>query len=336
MAWRLRTGLLPLIVGAGALLTSGAALAEGASLLDATEEQKAAAQEAFVDAAAKFEAASYADALEGYRKSHSIVASPNSRLMVARVLAKMGRNAEAYLEAEEAAREADAVSGAEPRYAEAADAARAEMDDLRAKIALLTVSVSGSRAERLIIGGTEIPKHRWSEPIPVEPGAVEIAAQSPAGVLRKDLVVAAGEATEVTLEVSPPPAPPPKVEPDAGDSGFDPLDGGSDQRLAGFVAGGVGVFGLAIFTGFGLAHRSTFDDLEDQCPDGRCPPELAGDADTGRTYQAVANVGFIVGLVGLAAGTALVVTSFGGEDEGETGTASLAVSPGFLSVERSF
>jgi hypothetical protein len=74
-----------------------------------------------------------------------------------------------------------------------------------------------------------------------------------------------------------------------------------------YVAGGIGVVGLATFGIFGLLNSSTYSDLQSSCPNNVCPPGKAEDISNGRTQQTIANVGLIVGAVGLVAGVTLFV-----------------------------
>mgnify|MGYP002030519275 CR=1 FL=1 len=58
----------------------------------------------------------YEKALEQFRRSYSVVASPNSQLMVARALALLNRKAEAYQVAERVIEQARAEAVHAPKY----------------------------------------------------------------------------------------------------------------------------------------------------------------------------------------------------------------------------
>jgi hypothetical protein len=91
---------------------------------------------------------------------------------------------------------------------------------------------------------------------------------------------------------------------------------------------------------------STYSDLEDQCPDGVCSPDLESDADSGRTYQTVANVSLVFGIVGIAAGAGLIVWDLvdpspsdapAAEDEATASVRpQLVVGPGAIGLRGSF
>jgi hypothetical protein len=106
------------------------------------------------------------------------------------------------------------------------------------------------------------------------------------------------------------------------------------------VAAGVGVAGLGLFTVAGIMANSTYSDLSESCG-GPCPPDRQGDVDAGKTEQTLANIGLIVGAVGLAAGATLFVLSVtGGEseptDEGSAPSSQLVVGPGYAGLRSSF
>ena len=88
-------------------------------------------------------------------------------------------------------------------------------------------------------------------------------------------------------------------------------------RSTSISAGGVGAAGLITFGIFGGMTLSTYGDLDDTCPDGNCPVGSQEDIDAGQTYQTVANVGLVIGLVGAAASATLfLLPMLTGSDEG--------------------
>lgn len=75
--------------------------------------------------------------------------------------------------------------------------------------------------------------------------------------------------------------------------------------MATWVLGGVGVAGLGVFAGFGLAGRSGQSDLEDRCSP-RCSP---AEAKSTKTKYLIADIGLGVGVVSLAAATYFALTA---------------------------
>src|SRR5262249_40691806 len=111
----------------------------GAAADGPSPEQKAGAQKTFDAGSKLYDAHRYEEALAAFRASYQILASPNSHLMVARAMRELGKNVDAYLEYDAVAKEAAAKG---ERYESAGTAAKEEAEELKAKIAFLTVKVS--------------------------------------------------------------------------------------------------------------------------------------------------------------------------------------------------
>jgi hypothetical protein len=90
---------------------------------------------------------------------------------------------------------------------------------------------------------------------------------------------------------------------------LDTTSGKPKLRTWAYVAGGVGVAGVATFAIFGLMNNSKHNKLQDQCKNNVCPPDLQSDADAGKRDQTIANIGLVVGVAGLATGTVLYLMS---------------------------
>ena len=85
-------------------------------------------------------------------------------------------------------------------------------------------------------------------------------------------------------------------------------DDGAGLRTAGYVAGGVGLVGLALFAIAGLGAKSAYDKLEADCGQTPCTDEAhRSDIEGGRMMQTAANIGLAAGLVGLGVGATLLV-----------------------------
>jgi hypothetical protein len=91
----------------------------------------------------------------------------------------------------------------------------------------------------------------------------------------------------------------------------------------------VGVAGVAVWTIFGLQAKSTYDELESECPDGCSDGAHRERVERGKSAQTIANVGLVIGAAGLAASGALLYLGF---SDDETERASLSLSPGSASL----
>jgi hypothetical protein len=171
----------------------------------------------------------------------------------------------------------------ETRYAETAAAAAKEGTALRARLGTLRVRLRPRIGVALEVAGAPTEIHADGETAVLrEPGPVKVSFVLPA--TRRDRVVMLTAAREsvVTFEPEEPKLPPPPRTP-----------------WTAYAAGGLAVVGLASFGTFGLASESTYRDLEERCGP-RCAPSDRADADRGRAFQTIANVGLVVGLAFVA------------------------------------
>ncbi|MGK4007300.1 tetratricopeptide repeat protein [Sorangium sp. So ce1036] len=347
---RPRPWLRALLFGAASCLCvcalSGPAAAAGDAAATPSPDAVEKAQALFKKGTALFDSERYALALQQFRASYAAVASPNSRLYIARCLVELGDLTEAYLEFEHVAEEAAARAKAEPRYARTEQTAQLERDELAPRIGLVNVTVVHPElATSLTIAGREIPRARWGKPFPVKPGKVQIVLRTRTSSGVHGVELSTGEAKTLSLdaETNAPIA-------DAGASAPLPGEGGdalapevpgerAHLRPYAYAAGGVGVAGLAMFTVAGLMANSTYSDLAESCG-GPCPPDRQDDVDAGKTQKTVANVGFAIGALGLVAGTTLFILSLSGEGaggaSGATASQQLVIGPGFTGFRTTF
>jgi hypothetical protein len=307
------------------------AMAAGKSVDTATDEERAAASEMYRRANSAFAEGRLDDALQGFKDSYDIVASPNSHLMVAKTLLKIGRKVEAHETLNEVIAGAEAAAQLDPKYEAAAEAARDLQALIRPELGLLKIvgtAASASPGASLIVNGREIPPERWSDPVLVEAGSVIVTL---AGQIRDVSVPPGGEATADFTPAAPPPEPEPPVE----STEYE----GPDRMLLAIIGGGVGAAGLISFAIFGGLALGKFNDLEDSCPDRVCVEDRQDDIDSGHTFQVVANVSLGVAFVGLVVGGTFLTWALIDDDEGQEQSAvrpRLRVGLGSFMMEGSF
>ena len=327
---RARTHLARSLAAALALALALAPLPAGAVGIEpakATPLQREQAQNRFMKGKTFFAQKKYAPALDEFRASMEIVESPNTRLFVARCLREEGKLVEAYVEFGRTEVEANELSAEDPRYKKAGESATTERKAMASRLGFVTVRVSHATGEsKMLVGGEELRRAGWDEPVPVMPGTTEIVVDTPGKAsVRKTVTVSAGgtatldidalegSAPEVTTAPPPPPPPAPAPAPDHG------------LRPYAYVAGAVGVVGLITFVVAGSKSNSIYDDLKSSC-NGPCPPSRADDVASGKRWQTIANVGLVVGVIGAATGVTLFVIGKPKGDVAATGTATATVA----------
>ena len=264
--------------GVGALLalalvaSAPAARAAGASLEAASPAQKKTAGEKFGAGMDAFNANKYDEALQAFQASYDSVASPNSHLMLARALAKLGRLGEAYEAFDKTQHEAEQAAKLDKKYEKAAQSAANERDALRPEIALVTVQVSGAASgAKLTLGGRDIDPADWSRPVAVDPGSVSVVLQSSDGTTtQKQVEASAGGSSTVQIA---PNAAAPGTPPAASENKAQVSTSGIDKRTLAYIAGGVGAAGLVTFGVFGVLDNSRYSSLRTPARTTRVRPE---------------------------------------------------------------
>ncbi|HTJ81526.1 MAG TPA: tetratricopeptide repeat protein [Polyangiaceae bacterium] len=300
------------------------------------------ATEAFKEGTKLFGEKKFALALEQFRLSYDTVASPNSKLYVARCQAEMGNLREAYRTFESVIDEANERGKTEPKYLPTGEGARHDLDELSKKLVVITVTVANAPdAARVKVGGAPIAKEEWGKPIPLDPGPVDVVLEVPgAAPVRDHADLKAGQTKAFNLvgpdtgSAVPPPIETPKKEESSG--------GSPGLLIGGLVAAGIGVGGFVMFGVEGSMAKSTESDLQALCPSGCSPSDASAQdlVDQGKSQQLIANVGLAIGAVGLAAGATLIVihiaTADGGDAPKSDEALNLEVGPSYVGVRGRF
>jgi hypothetical protein len=282
------------------------------------------------------------EALGKFQRALELTGSPNARLVVGRCLKDLKRHAEAYAELQRAVRDASELAGSDEKYAKTRDAAASVLALVDPLVGKLIIVVLGADASVTVtLDGKPVPNDQLGVLLPVDPREVVLRLEVPGKLpVERKIAVPAGRPTTVTLTpgessttarptptgsasasssgaAAPPPPPPPE---EAGPSWFGPV------RIAGVVAGVVGMGGAVMYGVLGSMAQSRHTELDDACGGTVCDPPQQERIDQGRLYMILANVGFGVGLAGIGAG--IVMLAAGSPAEDESGPApSLAVGP---------
>ncbi len=306
-----------------------AAPALGTALESATPEQKRAAQKMFEAADGLYENGQYEQAAQAFRASYDLVASPNSRLMIARSLRELKRYEAAYQEYLATIKDAEASVG---RYPDTLKAAQAEAEALGEQLSYLVIDDVPNGTELLINGKpvTFTPGERFA----VVESRVEIQLRLPDGkVTRETLDLTKQETRHVTANETKPPEALTKAPPPVDATPAPRADTPNNiWRTAAYVAGGVGAAGLVTFGVFGVLDHSTYSDLQSKCNADGCASSGTSQIDKGRKYQTIANIGLGVGALGAAAAVTLFIVAPARSER----AVAVQLGPGSLRVQGEF
>lgn len=161
------------------LVSAGTASAAGKTVEQATAAEKKEAGDLYTAAMTEFEADRYEPALKGFRESYGIVRSPNSHFMIARSLARLGRNTEAYQELQAVIDEARAMG---PSYEDTVTAAYAKQEEIRPRLGLVTITLKGLPKGTIVtVSGEALTPEQLGHAVPVLPGDTKISFRTPQG-----------------------------------------------------------------------------------------------------------------------------------------------------------
>jgi hypothetical protein len=247
------------------------------------------------------------------------------------------------------------VATAWSKFLEAAALAKASHQLDRERFARTQATILSSRLSTIVIdvasdvpgleirrNGEVVGKVQWGNPIPIDPGEHRIVASAPYRNRWETTVIVGDTKQGSIIHV------PPLAAPDAVSGGRDGSDGsrpmsasiiedrgavpstGSAQRTAAYVAGGIGVVGLAMGTYFGLQSISKRDEANQRCSASSCRDlegvELRDDARRNGDWSTAT---FIVGAVGIAGGAVLWMSA----PKSETAKLGIGVTAGRVTLE---
>ena len=170
-------------------------------LAQSDDDTVARATELYRRGRLEFDATRYADALELFKQSYELMASPNSKIGVARCLSRLGRPLEArmaYLEAERSAQ-------ASPTHAATAADAHRERLEVEAQLAQIQLDVADGIPELSVrIDDERISPSEPGAALFVQPGRHRVVASAPGHAdLVRDLVINPGESVPLPIRLQP-------------------------------------------------------------------------------------------------------------------------------------
>ena len=289
-------------------------LAQTARDPSAVAAELGAAKTQFANAQRLFKAGRFAEALPLFRELAESTKSPNARLYVGHCLQELGKYVEAHKAFSAVVKEI--TEHPDEKYQPTREAAIAQLAVLNVRLARVIISLSETLPNVAVtLDGNVVEEKTLGSSIVVEPGAHRVeASTSGLAPIRRDVNLEGGEVKTVPMSFKKggDEVPFAVATPSNGSLSTAPpnetrSDDGATMRTMGFVAGGVGVAGLVVFTITGLMAKSAFNDLETQCHGPCTDASYVGRINRGKALQTTANVGLVVGLVGLATGTTLFV-----------------------------
>lgn len=292
----------------GALLACSLSLFVTSAQAEDSAETRTAARDLATQGGQAFDAGKYAEAGDFFRRAHQLVAAPSIALMEARSLAKLGQLLEAVDIYEQTTR-LKLADDAPEAYVAAVQTARTEVEEVRARLPRLKLTVLGTThgdGAQVTIDDKPTPEVLLGVERPVDPGvhhfAVHVAGQTRA---ERDLTVAEGQSYQVELDArATEPTAKPAVGPVAPPQS-QVSSSSSSRKTLGYVGLGIGAVGLGIGTYTGLVALHHKSNLDSVCHPG-CPESSASDIDSWRSNRTVSWLSYGVGIAAAGAGVLLL------------------------------
>jgi hypothetical protein len=312
--------------------------AAGVAVADASPAELNEAKGPYSEGVKAMSAGRFEDAVDRFKRSYDIVASPNSRLMLGRALVKVNRLVEAYRVFEETMTQATELAATQKKYQKTAESAKRELDDLKSELAFVTV-IPGTEVS---LGGQRLTAAQWGRPQPVMPGRVTVEIKSADGRAReKELTLEPGLTRVLTADLAATGAYRTKPSKTAEKEAYDEAEesstaksaGAFSRKQVGYVAGGVGALGVVSFIGLTIMAESIFGDVASDCEGAVCSKADLTNSESKGTLRGMSYVSLVVGLAGLGTGGYLLLTD---KKSSSSGTTALHLGPGSVALSRSF
>ena len=317
-----------------AILASALALAAGEASADSARDQAIALAD---EGSKRLEEKNYVAAIEKFDAAFALVPVPVFALQAATALEMSGRLVDA-LARYRAAYEMTPDPSWSPIQRDAQATARQPHQRLAARTPRLIIALSGARADRVELDGKATNPEALAAGLLVDPGEHRVVAHVGSKAIEQRVAVAEGQTSRVELIVpageSPAPGPVSTNPAVQADSAASPGPASSTRTLA-WVALGAGATGLVVGSVNGILALRKKSDLEDRCPERRCPASAWEDNDYYDQLRTISTIGFVVGGIGIATGGVLLWTSSSASSP-STGRLRLRAAPGRVTLGGEF
>lgn len=263
-----------------------------------------------------FKAGEYAESIEQFERAEARYHAPPHLMYIARGYDRLDQ----LMEAREVYRQivAERIDKDAPQaFHHAQVEAQADIVEITKRIPRIALALSGTEPDLVTITVDGRALDEVPELIELNPGEYTIEASAPdAAPVSHTVTLEPGDREQLSfhLQVT--------------------REDDSSLFLPAVVCFGVGGLGLLIGTITGGVSLDQAGDIDAQCVDDHCPPELESDADDAKAVGHVSTVSFVIAGLAAAAGVTLLLLD---QDEGaDTASLRLRVSPGMVGLDARF
>ncbi len=250
-------------------------------------------------------------AAKKFMKADKLVPAPSHKLELAKILVDLEDFVQATEVLEACMDQTPIRKWAEKTAQKKCIVLASKVDDRLPRIAVVIIEPSSEDVAILIDGEDYEPSEGE---VGFNPGTYQITAKAQGfDAFSKKVTVKEGDrkTIEVSLESDD------NEDDDAGATGGADDGGSGLSPLPAYIAWGLGVAGVGIGIGFGVVAIQTTNEVLSvyECDKGECPPDAEDDLNVAKLNGNLSTVGFIIGGVGIAAGTVLYLLADTGDDE---------------------
>jgi hypothetical protein len=296
------------LLSAGLLFAAGRAFAQDAATAGAL----------FDKGVLDMQAGRFDNACPALEESQQLDPHPGTLFTLAECQAKWGKVASAVQHYQDYT---DLVSRLPPaqqaRHRERVGIAKAQLGKLKPSVPTLTLVLPATAPRETTVtrNGVALQGAALGLALPVDPGQYVIVTHLPSGAEHSATVsIALGDAKRVELDVSQPAAlvspasepaaPAPSVSPGSAP----PAESQRKSNTLAYVIGGIGVAGVAVGSVTGILVFGKKSTVKDDCVGSTCSSAGVSAANSGKTLAIVSDIGFGIGIVGLATSAVLLLT----------------------------
>jgi hypothetical protein len=288
-------------LGVGTLLLLWPALAIAAP----SESDRSMAQSLFEDARRLMTEKNYTAACPKLVESHRLDPSGGTVLNLALCREQEGKLATAWAYFKQAL-----SSAKRDGRSDRVQAAEEHLSELEGRVPAIKIAVADPQpTEEVLVDGELVGSAAWGTSMSLDPGEHRVSARVP-GHPEWSLSFELPVGQTITIEVPAFPAAT-KAEPDQS-AGADPAEPAtsSGHKTLGWVVAGAGVVTLGVGSYFGFDALSKQEKSDQHCPTKEtCSDEGVELSNQANSSAWVANIGIGVGLIGVIAGTYLVLSA---------------------------
>jgi hypothetical protein len=296
------------------LLTVGLALWAGPAWAD----DAATAGALFDKGVADMQAGHFESACPALEESQQLDPHPGTLFTLAECQNKWGKVASAVAHYQDYIGMVPRLPAAQQtRHRDRVATSNEQLNRLRPTVPKLTLSLPANAPPGTTVtrNGVDLQGAALGIALPVDPGEYVIVTRVPGGEDHSITVkIALGEAKRVQLEVRLKPAAPaagatPEKGAESTEAGTSSSESHGASRTPAYVAGGIGIAGIALGSITGVLVLGKASTVKSHCTGTNCPAQSDVDtANSGKSLALISDIGFAVGAAGLVTSVILLAT----------------------------